>query len=270
MADKLIIYLKNIKTQQCDWLFVDHNNKAASPVEQGTIAELAEKNRNAINSAQQVICLLPNDYLHYSQVDIPTKNRQRVLQAIPYSLEDQLADDIDDLHFAIGQPQQGQYPVAAINKTLLDTILNLFAEHKITLSALCIRMLAFENQAHRLNILVEDDSATIAVGTKEIIEADRDNLDLMIQIIGEQQAEETAINNIQLWHHADQDIELQTPANDITVEHHSFQNSSLSDISDYLKWALELNILQGKYNRSAPAIIYYFPGAQRPHYLWVC
>ena len=37
-----------------------------------------------------------------TQVDLPNMNRQKLLKAIPFALEEQLASDIDDLHFAVG------------------------------------------------------------------------------------------------------------------------------------------------------------------------
>ena len=41
---------------------------------------------------------------------------------MPYALEEQLADDIDDLHFAIGKRPSGlrRTPVAVITRSLMD------------------------------------------------------------------------------------------------------------------------------------------------------
>ncbi len=52
---------------------------------------------------------------------VPTRNRQRLRQAVPYALEDQLAEDLDALHFGIGQAGEGgAVPVVVIARRCLE------------------------------------------------------------------------------------------------------------------------------------------------------
>jgi general secretion pathway protein L len=50
------------------------------------------------------------------------KAGMKLQQVVPYALEEQLADDIDDLHFAIGKraTDTGRTPVAVIRRSLMD------------------------------------------------------------------------------------------------------------------------------------------------------
>jgi len=58
--------------------------------------------------------------------------RSRLLQALPYALEDQLTDDIEDLHFASGEHQaDGNLPVAVISKKTMEFYLELLASWQI-------------------------------------------------------------------------------------------------------------------------------------------
>ena len=42
-----------------------------------------------------------------------TAGRQKLLRAVPYAMEEQLSDDIENLHFALGPDlYDGIYPVA--------------------------------------------------------------------------------------------------------------------------------------------------------------
>jgi len=53
---------------------------------------------------------------------VPSKQRQRVLQAVPYALEDRLADDVEDLHFALGNNEQEQQRVAVIRHADMQAV----------------------------------------------------------------------------------------------------------------------------------------------------
>lgn len=53
-------------------------------------------------SGAQVVVLVPSARLLFTHAKVPTQNRQKILKALPYALEDQLAEDVDNLHFALG------------------------------------------------------------------------------------------------------------------------------------------------------------------------
>jgi general secretion pathway protein L len=69
--------------------------------------------------------LIPGPDVLLTQADIPSKQRQRIIQAVPYALEDQLIDDIDNLHFAVGrlEPASGLIAVAVLARTQMETYL---------------------------------------------------------------------------------------------------------------------------------------------------
>ena len=54
---------------------------------------------------------------------VPGGSQARALQAIPFALEEQLADDVEKLHFALGsKDRDDNYPVAIIDRSTMDTI----------------------------------------------------------------------------------------------------------------------------------------------------
>ncbi|MCK5336262.1 MAG: hypothetical protein KAQ67_08865, partial [Gammaproteobacteria bacterium] len=131
MATQLVIYLKDISSLNADWVFTSQSNEITTPVNSGTIAEFAEKNKNNILSAQLITCIINAELIHFSYQNIPAKNKQRALQAIPFALEEQLAEDIELLHFATTSAENNIYPVAAIKHELLQNLLNKLKEHGI-------------------------------------------------------------------------------------------------------------------------------------------
>jgi general secretion pathway protein L len=69
--------------------------------------------------------LIPGTDVLLTQAEIPSKQRQRIIQAVPYALEDQLIDDIENLHFAVGrrEPASGLIAVAVLARTQMETYL---------------------------------------------------------------------------------------------------------------------------------------------------
>ena len=61
----------------------------------------------ALASGRRVIVLVPGSDVLLVQAAVPTRKRERVLQAIPFALEDQLAGDVERLHFAIARRSNG-------------------------------------------------------------------------------------------------------------------------------------------------------------------
>lgn len=52
--------------------------------------------------ARRTIALVPAAAVLRTRADVPVKGAAKVLQALPFALEDQLADELDELHFAAG------------------------------------------------------------------------------------------------------------------------------------------------------------------------
>ncbi len=49
------------------------------------------------------VILLPTTAFLVTQISVPSKKRQKIIQAVPYLLEDQLIDEVENLHFALGE-----------------------------------------------------------------------------------------------------------------------------------------------------------------------
>lgn len=56
-----------------------------------------------------------------TDVELPAMNRQKLLKAIPFALEEQLASDVDDNHFAVGERQQAdKVNVAIVERNIIE------------------------------------------------------------------------------------------------------------------------------------------------------
>ncbi len=87
------------------WLRVDDSGTQAG---HSPLADLAVPARQC-----QVTIFVPGTDVFIAEAHLPTRRHARILQALPYALEDQLADDIERLHFAVG-PRQGDGVLAGV------------------------------------------------------------------------------------------------------------------------------------------------------------
>ncbi len=87
----------------------------------------------SLAKGRRVVILLPNSDVVLTSVNIPSKNKKQLYQAIPYALEDTLAEDIENLHFAIHQETAlADSHVAIINRERLDLTITLLRKKGIT------------------------------------------------------------------------------------------------------------------------------------------
>lgn len=155
--------------------------------------------RSAARGRKVVVLLASNEVVLTSAV-IPSKNRKKLLQAIPYALEDTLAEDIENLHFAVHQESESmQSEVAIINRAVLTDVLDLLKSKNITANYLLPELLAqkFEKDAWSIEYENNDNdiSASVRLGQFEGFVCDRDMLDIFISESLEQQIPKTIFSN---------------------------------------------------------------------------
>lgn len=114
-TDWLLIRLDPLDPAVASWMVASAQGQQVLPPQQGSLiqaAPLAAGRRVAVLvSAADVVSL---------DADLPAGNGPKLLQAVPYVLEEQLADNVDELHFAVGtRRDDGKTPVAVVTRELM-------------------------------------------------------------------------------------------------------------------------------------------------------
>ena len=117
MADWLLLRLPRIPDQPATWLVVDSRGAASGPPQSGPLSLAAAR-----STGRRICVLVPGTDVLVAEPELPTKAGTKLQQLVPYALEEQLADDIDDLHFAIGKrpADSTRTPVAVVTRALMD------------------------------------------------------------------------------------------------------------------------------------------------------
>ena len=115
MAEYLVIRLRRSPEQRTEWLAVDDNGTRRGEPGSGSLEDAA-----AQAAARPVIVLVPATDVLTTTVDIPVRGA-RLNTALPFALEESMADDIETLHFVAGAKRDsGLRPVAVVAREKID------------------------------------------------------------------------------------------------------------------------------------------------------
>ncbi|MBK9131951.1 MAG: hypothetical protein IPM20_10020 [Gammaproteobacteria bacterium] len=108
MRDTLFIHLGTLPDGASEWMRVS-DEATGTTVERGALEEAGRQCAGC-----RVVVLVPGEDVTLARAVIPARNRQRVLAALPYVLEDRLIPDVETLHFAPGMRESGGALCAAV------------------------------------------------------------------------------------------------------------------------------------------------------------
>lgn len=73
--------------------------------------------------------VLPAELALYDRVQLPARSKRQAMQALPFVVEEQLADDIENVHLAVGERQaDGCWPVLAIERARIQQCHDVLSE----------------------------------------------------------------------------------------------------------------------------------------------
>jgi general secretion pathway protein L len=153
MAEYLVIRIPAERDAAAHWIAVDGNGTRISPPVTGPLAEAI---RDVAD--RDVIVLVPAANVLTTTVDIPVRGGSRLLAALPFALEENLADDIDDLHFAAGlRRDSGLVPVAVVAHQLMQEWLERLEEAGIRPAQIVPENYGLARIPGTLSVLVAED-----------------------------------------------------------------------------------------------------------------
>jgi len=165
------------------------------------------KRVRSVSRGRKVVVLLASGEVVLTSAVIPSKNRKQLLQAMPYALEDTLAEDIENLHFAVHQDSDSgdnKSQVAIINRTVLIETLDLLKSRGITANYVLPELLAQKFELDTWSITYEsifnenednEISASVRLGQFEGFVCDQTMLDMFITEPLEKQTPKTIFSN---------------------------------------------------------------------------
>ncbi len=194
---------------------------------------------------RRVIILLPIEQLYLGCVAVQTKNKKQLEKAIPFALEDDLTQDIEDLHFALGKRTENrEIPVAVISKAHLDHLIKILSNVNILPDIITADVYGLEYSEQHWTLCIDDGHLIARTSDWNGFACDVADFSEFMQIAVSEQ--EQPPSNIIVYSHPDEQID----------EIAKLENVQLDDFwspSAFIKgFSSEscINLLQGSYAKA--------------------
>lgn len=117
MADWLLLRLPRMPQEPATWLIASAAGAPLGATQSGPLAAAVPA-----AAGRRVCALVPGSDVLLADPELPTRSGVKLQQLVPYALEEQLADNIDELHFVLGRraPDSTRTPVAVVALSLMD------------------------------------------------------------------------------------------------------------------------------------------------------
>jgi general secretion pathway protein L len=158
MAEWLILQLPCNGESSCAWMLLDAGGNALSAPSVGSIAQAA-----AESAGRKVGLVVASGDVLLTEVELPPKSAVRAQQLVAYALEEQLAADIDTLHFAVGARDEvtGRTAVAVVTRALMTSWLQELAANGLQATAVCAgASLLPDNPGHTV-VMLDGDTLSL-------------------------------------------------------------------------------------------------------------
>ena len=177
MASTLLLHYDPAKPDQATWSHVNNQGELTSRITSGSLEDAA-----IVAQQHKVTVLIDSSNVHLNYVQLPTSKRQKMLRAIPYALEEQLAEDIEDFHFVIGttDPHYGT-PVAGIRKDTIEGLLATFSKAGISIDAIIPDAICSPAAPDQWSVLIHAGKALVQFQALIGSVIDTANLPLLLQ-----------------------------------------------------------------------------------------
>jgi general secretion pathway protein L len=237
MAERILVRCLNQKDDYVEWLLV--NEAVPSEVHQGTLQDLAKYAEN-----RPVILLLPASDVLLLAIDLPVKTSSQIKKALPFALDELLADDVETYHLVWHRPSKGTVYVAAINHDQFQTRLMRFQDAGIEVDAVYPESLCLPYQDQSYSILIDQQNAVLRY--RQWLGGGID-IDALLPFVRKLLEENPDVQGLQFW---DVDGSAQW-LSELSVNKVQHKVDSLMQLlhTGFAELGEEFNLLTGHYSR---------------------
>jgi len=250
MARELFILLDSSKPSddtpaQGRWVLCN-NGKPLGTMIKGPLTSAAKAARDA-----RVIVIVPGEDVVVTEVNLPGQNRQRLNAALPFALEDQIIDDVADLHFVLGPRHgNGNYVVSIVNRERMTMWTEICEELGLRIDVMVPDTLALSTGIGTWTIILEDQRSIVRTGVHSGFAADHSNLNQLIAttIID---AEGVKPERIDIVDCRNVNINTNDLSLDSGIELHvnNFDKDVLIWLAEHFDYEQPINLLSGEFSR---------------------
>jgi general secretion pathway protein L len=251
MADWLLLRLPPTPDQPASWLITSASGAPIAATQHGPLALAA-----GAAAGRRVCALVPGSDVLLAEPELPAMSAAKLQQLAPYALEEQLADDIDELHFAIGRraSESTRTPVAVVSRALMDEWLATLRAASIEPECLYAESELLPANPGQAIALLEEDTVLVRAPGAPAVSLPADALDEALAIAQSAPAPGAAVSTRGLivyaataeWQHHSAQVE-QARGHFDSLRVQLLSDGPLALFAQQLPAAAAINLLQGPY-----------------------
>ena len=184
MAENLFLRLghKADGTEHIQWMMLDEVSGIVRFRGEGSPEEFADLAENLSYSGQAFVMLQAADVL-LTEATIPSKQQRQILQAVPFMVEENIAADVEDCHFAVGpRSQNGKVSVAVVDRDYMRHVTDFLKANVIYPGNVSVDVLMVSGDAS-CNVLIDDQQALFKFEGNAGLGIDLDALPLTLDLL---------------------------------------------------------------------------------------
>ncbi|TBW56009.1 type II secretion system protein GspL [Marinobacter halodurans] len=194
--------------QRFDWALIDASGVFQASGQEDDRATIEQTlTRNDLEHVL-LVGLLPGDDVLFCFAEIPARQARYVRQALPFAVEEQIAQDIDSVHLALGKRSEEGFRVAAIDRQRMAVWHELFdAFQGADLEALYPDAALLPVSESRWCICIAGENALVAGSRGEWFRMRTENLGILAYTLAQPGKDEVAAEIPVTLYGSEQDLE---------------------------------------------------------------
>ena len=158
MSESLIIHLRDGADPQ--WLVCNSEGQVIVNPVSGELAQSLQ-----MSAGRRVVVIVPAAEALVTDSDAPARSAAKLAQVVPFALEERVADEIENLHFAIGERSEAgaRVPVVVVQRERIDAWLTQLRAAGLDPAAIYSAAQLVPSMPGQLIALLDGDSLTLRV-----------------------------------------------------------------------------------------------------------
>lgn len=180
MAEHLFIRISPQQSDTVSWIVTDGNGRRSGLEKNGSMSQAAEK-----VGQRKVVLMAPGTEITHARARVPLRSGSKLRQAIPYALEDQLAEDVENLHFAIGKrTDDGEFPVAITTRNNMQDWLAMLEDAGIRARAIVADTGCVPQTPGGVTVIIDNDLSYVHGPGEADLVLEGMNIDQVLELAG--------------------------------------------------------------------------------------
>lgn len=173
MYDQHILRIGNDGKPRCLLSF-----DAQSQVQKTVVSEWSD----AALKVNAMILLLPATWLYQSKTQIASKNMDVLKKSIPFAIEEELSNEVEENYYAFKLNDDGSQDVIAVKKELLEDVGQSIKKNQLKITGIYSELNWVPMIEGGISVWYEDDFALIRFGEAQVMRASRTQAAQLIEL----------------------------------------------------------------------------------------